>query len=65
MDLAPFNHIDPCGYRGLEVTQLADLDSSAIQGEIDMALAHRLAGLLGYNAPVISPMTDSVRLPHG
>ena len=25
MDLAPFNDIDPCGYRGLAVTQLADL----------------------------------------
>ncbi|MEE9446868.1 MAG: lipoyl(octanoyl) transferase LipB, partial [Arenicellales bacterium] len=25
MDLAPFNGIDPCGYAGLEVTQLADL----------------------------------------
>jgi lipoyl(octanoyl) transferase len=25
MNLAPFNDIDPCGYRGLRVTQLADL----------------------------------------
>ena len=25
MDLAPFARINPCGYRGLEVTQLADL----------------------------------------
>lgn len=25
MDLAPFTHINPCGYQGLEVTQLADL----------------------------------------
>ena len=25
MDLAPFNDIDPCGFRGLAVTQLADL----------------------------------------
>ena len=25
MDLAPFSRINPCGYRGLEVTQLADL----------------------------------------
>lgn len=25
MDLAPFNDIDPCGYPGLAVTQLADL----------------------------------------
>jgi lipoyl(octanoyl) transferase len=26
MDLAPFDDIDPCGYRGLAVTQLRDLD---------------------------------------
>jgi lipoyl(octanoyl) transferase len=26
MDLAPFDDIDPCGYRGLAVTQLSDLD---------------------------------------
>jgi lipoyl(octanoyl) transferase len=25
MDLAPFAGINPCGYEGLEVTQLADL----------------------------------------
>jgi lipoyl(octanoyl) transferase len=25
MDLAPFADIDPCGYEGLPVTQLADL----------------------------------------
>ena len=25
MDLSPFRNIDPCGYEGLEVTQLADL----------------------------------------
>ena len=25
MDLSPFADIDPCGYRGLAVTQLADL----------------------------------------
>jgi lipoyl(octanoyl) transferase len=25
MDLSPFDAIDPCGYRGLQVTQLADL----------------------------------------
>jgi lipoyl(octanoyl) transferase len=31
MDLTPFDAIDPCGYRGLQVTQLADLG-------IDMSL---------------------------
>jgi lipoyl(octanoyl) transferase len=64
MDLTPFSRIDPCGYRGMQVTQLADLNSAVIKGDIGLALAHRLAGRLGYNAPVISPST-AVRLPHG
>lgn len=36
MDLEPFLRINPCGYAGLEVTQLADLgvpDSLAVTGE--------------------------------
>jgi len=28
MDLSPFTNIDPCGYQGLEVTQLSDLVKS-------------------------------------
>ena len=28
MDLSPFNNIDPCGYQGLQVTQLLDLKPS-------------------------------------
>lgn len=30
MDLAPFGSIDPCGFRGLEVTQVADLAGGEI-----------------------------------
>lgn len=29
MDLAPFNGINPCGYAGLEVTQVSDLNADA------------------------------------
>jgi lipoyl(octanoyl) transferase len=35
MDLAPFDAIDPCGYRGLAVTQLRDLDVRASRAEIE------------------------------
>ena len=38
MDLAPFNDIDPCGYRGLAVTQLRDLDVHASRTEIEECL---------------------------
>jgi len=34
MDLAPFSAIDPCGYQGLEVTQLADLGIRLPQDEV-------------------------------
>lgn len=40
MDLAPFRTINPCGFRGLEVTQVADL----IGGEI--GLMERMKSLL-------------------
>ncbi|WP_374353321.1 lipoyl(octanoyl) transferase LipB [Chitinimonas sp.] len=40
MDLAPFSHINPCGYAGLAVTQLADFGIR----ETPASLAPRLAG---------------------
>ncbi|MGN6990257.1 lipoyl(octanoyl) transferase LipB, partial [Neisseria sp. P0009.S004] len=29
MDLSPFTHINPCGYAGIEMTQIADYVSPA------------------------------------
>ena len=46
MDLAPFRQIDPCGFRGLEVTQLADLGVPWTVHETGrMLVAHLAAGL--------------------
>ena len=39
MDLAPFADIDPCGYAGLAVTQLADLGVARTVGEAGTELA--------------------------
>jgi lipoyl(octanoyl) transferase len=47
MDLAPFGRINPCGYQGLAVTQLADLADSAGSDETGIALAAHLAERLG------------------
>ena len=33
MDLEPFQRINPCGYAGLQMTQLADFGQSAITVE--------------------------------
>ena len=47
MDLAPFRGIDPCGHRGLEVTQLRALGVPLGVAQAGEALAARLARGLG------------------
>jgi lipoyl(octanoyl) transferase len=47
MDLAPFADIDPCGYRGLAVTQLRDLGIDAPRAEIESRLAAALDAAIG------------------
>ena len=46
MDLAPFSDIDPCGYPGLAVTQLADLGVARTVEEAGAGLAPILAAKL-------------------
>lgn len=43
MDLAPYTDIDPCGFPGLTVTQLADLGIRLAPGEAGLALAGAIA----------------------
>lgn len=46
MDLSPFSAIDPCGYQGLQVTQLRDLGIDLPQNEIaDRLLKHLMQRL--------------------
>lgn len=56
MDLEPFTRIDPCGYPGLAVTQIADLLGSkapaAQLAQTAAGLAEALAAQLGYNEVV-------------
>ncbi len=46
MDLAPYARINPCGYEGLEVTQLSDLCAvdgiAAVRPSFEAALLRRL-----------------------
>lgn len=46
MDLSPFAQINPCGYRGLEVTQLADLGIAGSPADIGGPLLTHLERLL-------------------
>lgn len=43
MDLAPFFKINPCGYPGLEVTQLADLGVNICTHELAMPVVHEIS----------------------
>jgi lipoyl(octanoyl) transferase len=47
MDLGPYTDIDPCGYPGLRVTQLADLGQSLAPAQAGLALAEAIASRLG------------------
>lgn len=49
MDLEPFRRINPCGYAGLQMTQLADLIAGPIAfSEVSARLRDQLAKHLGY-----------------
>ena len=48
MDLGPFSRIDPCGYPGQPVTQLANLDVHADLMTIGQGLIGKLTRELGY-----------------
>jgi lipoyl(octanoyl) transferase len=47
MDLEPFRRINPCGYAGLEMTQVSELGGPADLGVVADALAPRLLEALG------------------
>jgi len=51
MDLAPFERINPCGYAGMQVTQLSDLlkESTPTLASVQTSLHHHLMTQLGYN----------------
>lgn len=46
MDTAPFSYINPCGYRGLRVTQMKDFGVETTPDEIEQRLAIQLVELL-------------------
>lgn len=48
MDLAPFQRINVCGYRGLQVTQLNDFIASISVADVSKGIVEHLAQGLGY-----------------
>lgn len=55
MDLAPFSDIDPCGYEGLEVTQLRDLGVQDRYELVESKLADCLVQLFEEPVAVADP----------
>jgi lipoyl(octanoyl) transferase len=53
MDLSPFERINPCGYPGLRVTQLADHMIDSDIDTIGLKFSHHLACTLGYTLTLI------------
>ena len=49
MDLEPFGRINPCGYAGMSMTQLADLVAGPVAfSEVSARLREQLVKHLGY-----------------
>ena len=42
MDLKPFTYINPCGYEGLEVTQIKDLNRSISKLQLEELVIEKL-----------------------
>ena len=53
-DLEPFNRINPCGYRGLEMTQVSALGGPADAARVARDLLPALLRRLGYNKPPVA-----------
>jgi lipoyl(octanoyl) transferase len=42
MDMLPFQNINPCGFAGLEITQLADFGVNIENHELAVPVIHRI-----------------------
>lgn len=58
MDLEPFGRINPCGYPGLEVTQLRELCGAVDVETVSEGLRCQILGRLGYNPGTTPIQTD-------
>ena len=58
MDLSPFERINPCGFPGLNITQLADQKIDTDIPSLGLRLSHHLAQALGYTLTCIDTEVD-------
>jgi lipoyl(octanoyl) transferase len=62
MDLSPFNHINTCGYPGLEVTQLADLGVTVSNAELAIPVTEAILTALQNSAPLSPLLLERARV---
>jgi lipoyl(octanoyl) transferase len=62
MDLEPFARINPCGYAGLQMTQLSELGGPANVREVSEALAPQLLRALGFGEQAVRQSATSTWL---
>jgi lipoyl(octanoyl) transferase len=58
MDLEPFLRINPCGYAGLEMTQVQTLVPGADLAQLPNNLVNYLVKKLGYNQITRTPILE-------
>jgi lipoyl(octanoyl) transferase len=56
MDLEPFHRINPCGYKGLEVTQVLDLGGPSQLVDVENALIEAFCGQFDFTATPADPV---------
>lgn len=57
MDLTPFSYINPCGYEGLEVTQLSEHAVKCNLSDFAAILLHEVKAQLNYTELTLGPNT--------
>ena len=60
LDLEPFGRINPCGYAGLEVTDLATLGAGEDPARVRQALLPKLLSRLGLDSALVRPGRNDV-----
>ncbi|MBB3227742.1 lipoyl(octanoyl) transferase [Luteibacter sp. Sphag1AF] len=55
MDLEPYHRINPCGYKGLEVTQVLDLGGPSRLADVEDVLVEQFCRQFGFDAVPAAP----------
>jgi lipoyl(octanoyl) transferase len=63
MDLEPFRRINPCGYQGLQVTQMVDLGGASRLSEVEDVLVAELGRQFGLAPRNVEPVLPPIVQP--